>query len=86
MEEDDDDDDEIVSDDVKWINLAQDSDRKAVSYEGGHEPSGYIKCGEFHAKWRTLSLSRRIIFFPFSWLMCFGKLVNLFKPPDYLIQ
>ena len=31
-----------------WIKLAQDRDRWQAPCECGNEPSGSIKCGEFH--------------------------------------
>jgi len=32
---------------MDWIELAQDRDRWRGTCEGGNEPSGSIKCGEF---------------------------------------
>jgi len=32
---------------VDWIDLAQDRDRWRALANGGNEPSGSIKCGEF---------------------------------------
>jgi hypothetical protein len=32
---------------IDWMELAQDRDKEAGTYECGNEPSGSIKCGEF---------------------------------------